>query len=519
MKTILLTIVAIAASTLDTSAHPLTNAQISNATFDRYINANSILMIVSNDGLYATDRSGLFGYYVGMFYPYTSVGSILDGSEVASPLYSAGLWLGGKVGGETRVTVAEFASEFWPGPMVAGTFLPYADTAAEFRVYQLYCDSLEDNPNIDYLDWPSAYGAAVDSFGKPILRGEQTLWSVFNDANPTTHIVNAGASAPLGIEVGQTTWASSAPGYERIIFLQYELYNKGNETITDMYLGFFYDPDIGGASDDLTGCDSINQTFFSYNGDNDDYQYGSYPPALGFRLIHGPVVPSVGDSAWYFGEITEGFKALPLASYVAYPNGDDPQSATESYNLLQGFNRNGTPLANGTTFDYPGDPVIGTGDLDQNPGNPHGVGACGPFTFEPGDSQSVLLKIGVGQGNNRLASVANLRAILTSSDSIIDNRDKTLPRNFELFQNYPNPFNGNTIIRYDIVLRSFVTIEIFNILGQRVRTLVSRYHSRGRYRADWDGADTHGRQLASGVYYYCLRAGENIAVEKMVLLK
>ncbi len=491
--------------------------------YQHYIDANSILMIVSNVGLDANDFAGLFGRQYGMYYPFTGVQNILNGTEIKSPLYSFGLWLGGEVGGLPRVTIADFASEYWPGPMRNGTFNPEADTVSAYRVYRLYADSLATNPNRDYLEWPDSLGAPVTSSGKPRLTGSQTLWSVYNDANPARHTLVAGSSAPLGVEVRQTTWASNAVGQERIIYIEYDLFNRSSQTISNFYIGSFYDPDIGWAEDDLSGCDTTTGIFYAYNADNADVVYGATPPALGVKVLYGPVISSPGDTAWYFGRRVPGFRNLRLHSYVSYPNGDDPQSALESYRLLQGLKRNGAPLPNGTRYSYPGDPVSGTGDLDTLPSNLHGIGTVGPLEFLPGDSQSVLVKIGVGQGADRLSSVSDMRTILNSSDSLPTDAPgeshDLLPASFVLEQNYPNPFNPQTTIEYTVSRRARVTIDVFNVLGRHVRRLVDETRGSGTYSTIWNGCDDAGQPMASGVYLYRLQAGDVTLLKKMLLLK
>ena len=94
-----------------------------------------------------------------------------------------------------------------------------------------------------------------------------------------------------------------------------------------------------------------------------------------------------------------------------------------------------------------------------------------------------------------------------------------VPDDFVLHQNYPNPFNPVTTIEYGIPSRSHVTIEIFNVLGQKVRTLVDEIKSVGLYRIDWLGDDEEGRPVSTGVYLYRLGAGNSVQMKKMLLLK
>ncbi len=90
---------------------------------------------------------------------------------------------------------------------------------------------------------------------------------------------------------------------------------------------------------------------------------------------------------------------------------------------------------------------------------------------------------------------------------------------FSLHQNYPNPFNPTTTIRFSLPKASQVSLMIFNLRGQLVRTLVNDFHAEGAHAYPWDGRDAFNRQVASGTYLYILRAGEFVARKKMTLLK
>ena len=94
-----------------------------------------------------------------------------------------------------------------------------------------------------------------------------------------------------------------------------------------------------------------------------------------------------------------------------------------------------------------------------------------------------------------------------------------LPRTFELSDNYPNPFNPSTMINYGVPKNGTVSLIVYNILGQRVRTLVNAPMTAGRYSIAWDGRNEAGSVLSSGVYFYRLQAGATALVKKMLLLK
>jgi len=100
-----------------------------------------------------------------------------------------------------------------------------------------------------------------------------------------------------------------------------------------------------------------------------------------------------------------------------------------------------------------------------------------------------------------------------------DEHGDILPYRFELSQNYPNPFNPVTTIEYSLPRRSNVRIDIFNLLGQNVRTLVNREQSAGDYSITWDGRSASGESVSTGVYFYRFQAGDHVETKKMLLLK
>ncbi|HUU28682.1 MAG TPA: choice-of-anchor D domain-containing protein [archaeon] len=96
-----------------------------------------------------------------------------------------------------------------------------------------------------------------------------------------------------------------------------------------------------------------------------------------------------------------------------------------------------------------------------------------------------------------------------------------LPKAPSLRQNYPNPFNPTTTISYSIPENSEmpVTLNVYNIRGQLVRTLVNEVKSAGFYQVQWNGEDNRGRKITSGIYIYRIQAGDFVQTRKMVLLK
>ena len=101
----------------------------------------------------------------------------------------------------------------------------------------------------------------------------------------------------------------------------------------------------------------------------------------------------------------------------------------------------------------------------------------------------------------------------------IDDKEAIEIEGFLLGQNTPNPFNPKTTIMYNIEENDFVELVVYNMLGQKVRTLVNKQQSAKTYRVVWDGLDEHSIPVSSGVYVYRLKAGKNVAINKMVFLK
>jgi len=100
----------------------------------------------------------------------------------------------------------------------------------------------------------------------------------------------------------------------------------------------------------------------------------------------------------------------------------------------------------------------------------------------------------------------------------VTNEEK-MPKSFSGSQNYPNPFNPLTVIKCDLPEPEHVKITIYNILGQKVRTVVDEDQQSGYKSVNWDGKDDQGKDVSTGIYFYQIKAGDFSMVKKMVLLK
>ncbi len=103
---------------------------------------------------------------------------------------------------------------------------------------------------------------------------------------------------------------------------------------------------------------------------------------------------------------------------------------------------------------------------------------------------------------------------------LTDVEEHNIPTSFSLSQNYPNPFNPETTINYQLPTPGFVTLKVYDLLGQEVIALVNEYKQPGNYKATFNVDHLErSREMASGIYFYCLQAGSYIETKKLVLLK
>ena len=97
---------------------------------------------------------------------------------------------------------------------------------------------------------------------------------------------------------------------------------------------------------------------------------------------------------------------------------------------------------------------------------------------------------------------------------IKDNKGPTLPSSYELSQNYPNPFNPTTTIQYALPVQLYVRLVVYNTIGQQVEIIVNKQEDPGYHKVVFSGSN-----LASGIYFYRLQAGDYIKTKKLILLK
>jgi flagellar hook assembly protein FlgD len=130
----------------------------------------------------------------------------------------------------------------------------------------------------------------------------------------------------------------------------------------------------------------------------------------------------------------------------------------------------------------------------------------------------MILKVWAVHTYSAFYSSGNESEIVTI-EAFVESEETSIPVITKLSGNYPNPFNPVTNISFSIKEASQVTIDIYNLKGEKVNTLVNEYLEPNYYNVEWNGRDENNRSVASGVYFYKMKAGRYTSTKKMILMK
>ncbi len=459
----------------------------------------------------------------------------------------------------------------------------YMNGITDSAVTQVMIDSLRARYDRDWREWPAAKGAPFydhdgngvytpqfDSSGNPVLfpeadepglaQADQVIWYVCNDIG----VAEPWACPATGIEEQMTIWGYVQPEpLANVIFKRARLIYKGTASSPDsahidsVYLSHWVDIDLGDYGDDFVGCDTTLNLGYIYNGEPSDAvysHYGLHPPASGYILLQGPLVPGTAtDSGMFDFKTVHGKKNLPMTSFLSHQTGgyysDPPFSylgAIEMNQMMRGLPPQPAgppdppPLIDPVTgqpshFWESGDPVARTGWIDgmvDPPGDRRFIMSSGPFSLALGEMQEFVTAWVGGLGVNYLSSVSVMKynaayareiygLLMTPTGVALP--ASSSPMEFILLQNYPNPFNPSTVIGYRVQGSGYgvVTLKVYDILGREVVTLVNGRESPGMHTVRFDARlpGGQGSGLASGVYFYRLTAGGMSQTRKMLLLR
>lgn len=451
---------------------------------DSWIGVNDLDMAVTNHGS--------FGYDI----PHGVGGLHFPASSDNTAMFAAGLWVAGHVQGQVRATVAEYSWEFIPGVIFPdGTWPDMKDS--RYRVYEITADSGPGDP--DYDEWPVHEGAPINANGDPLLAGAKTMYSTYHDADVSQHSNDAGSTQPLGLEVHHLTYAFDLPTapLSRAVIHDFVIENKGEAAISDAIFTIWSDVDLGGAADDLCGSIPSLQAVYTYNATNRDNVYGSNPPATAFALLGGA---RLGDR---------------LGSSIAFTNGGDPSSATETYNCMLGLKRDGSPMIDPTTglpsrfwFDgYPGDPE---GWRDENPADRRMMLSTPPRHFAQGERVHLRCAAVVAQGADRIASARLLYPQIEALHRLEAKGAFPIPARWAVagaFQDTSTALASACVLAPE---NGMARVRVLDASGHLVKEIVPlQPFEPGITAVQWDGLDAQDNPVSAGEYIFELRVNES----------
>jgi len=491
-------------------------------------------------------------------------------SEINS-IFTASIWIAGNVENELRGAASTFGPyEFWPGPLDENGLPPedcsVYDHIWDVRQSDIEAFDMDRTVTDDLLNWPWQLGAPVlDGDGdptnydiyegdRPDIIGTQALWWIMNDRGGP-HLWTQ--SEPIGLEIHASAivFNSQHQFLSNATFYKYRIINKNNSPLEDARFGVFMDVDMGDASDDYVGSDSLLQLGYVYNADSDDANgYGLTPPAVGLTLLTSPRAPADQLDNDLDGLVDE-YGEQVSAGYIMHNNKGgilgDPNNISELWSLLRGRWLDESPMVQGgvgwsnggwpsdfpqkrTRFSYSGDPTVPTFWTERVPfpgmsANPPADRrlhiASGPYTHAPNDTLEFTLAIQWSQGSDYLDSVRQLKEdvfrlriaapFILNLTEVVETSSELLPPTHSLnLEQFPNPFSDRTTLQYTLESHAPVRLSVYDLLGREIEVLVDRTEPAGTHSVQFEGS-----HLPAGIYYARLESATSQLTKKLVLVR
>ena len=531
------------------------------------LSINQIIISFINDGRLGYWYPDAGATWNQLIFRDPNTGSNLNGTML---IYDQGIWILGKIQGKLQAAVSQWNTSFSPGPIINDTaaLVSHLEDSLKYRNYKITKD--DDETNVDYKEWPSNWGAPVDRNGKPLVKGDQTIWGVYNGYDTSKVNLpwwgpNSKNNDPFLVEVHQLAFAHKRGAvkdnvdiFANTIFFEWTIINKSLTSIDSTFIGLWNDIDMVEAHLNMMAVDTVNQLGYCYiKADslvNSNYisLFKRAAPAVGYVLLYGPAVEgNPSEEAIFKGIVKKGYHNSLLSSFHAilaepgYPPFANASNSEQAWNYANGLEALGQQVVDPTTgeitkFQLSGNPINNQGWLysshEWSSGEAGFVTFTGPFTLAPKDTQWIMFALIAAEGNTAMESVKLLKekaALLRSlpydtlaygttqfklnyvdSTNIADTVYQKPPIEFNLYQNYPNPFNAGTNIKFSLKETCSVSLSVYNILGEKVKTILDEQKSVGEYSVQFNPEN-----LSSGVYFYQLKTGNSIQNRKMILLK
>lgn len=455
--------------------YKVTKTQASGKQGDAYgLNVNNVWMPINRKGIIAdvnVPPNGSLGQFAGGGFLFSSgffFSGLRNGILWANAAASASLvedYIQGVVDGENDPNAVIYVINSQDEPF-GQSWIDWIDAVALGADFYDGDDDGVYNP-VD----KNGNGIWDEDEDAPDLIGDELAWCVYHDGLPVAQRRWSG-SLEVGLEVRQSVFAfASAGAIGNIIFVRYRFTYVGinsndPEYLTDVYFGAWADPDLGDATDDRIGVDTVRNAGYTYQ-QIPDGQYGAQVPCFMIDFFSGPrsyisgetYVDLDGNGEYDDGidtpldtaysvrgqlkgiDLFPGAKNLPISSFVMYINGDqdlrDPNDHFEARNYCLGTNRvgvvpdpcsfaygevrGGVPCADvDRRFWFSGDPVTNIGWICTENRDMRQMTNTGPFLMKKGVENEIVLAYVVGRGANPLNGVTVARAIDDGAQNIFD---------------------------------------------------------------------------------------------------
>ena len=330
----------------------------------------------------------------------------------------------------------------------------------------------------------------------------------YDDSNAgLAPLADDGPNTPMPISVVQTTYSYTDADNSGYLIFKLDITNEGTSQLVDVLAGMYHDWDINNFSNNTGRVDLVELQLPGVN--NDDSFLAEFAQLWDGSSSNSPHIGSVplSQNVFQASRITDNAQEV-------FPGGAIPLSEANKYSYM--LDRRAT--------DPFGDPfgandkslVVGVG------------GSSSGYTIDPG--QTITVGFAIVGGNDEADFVANGTAAIQKWISLgldyyidtsvgVDDPVAQVPTAFSLEQNYPNPFNPTTTLKYALKENVDVSLKVYNVLGQLVKTLVNGQQAAGWKEANWDGTNDLGAKVSSGIYIYRLEAGDFVQSRKMILMK
>jgi hypothetical protein len=438
---------------------------------------------------------------------YYVVPKVEDKSKWISSNFSGNVWFGGlDAGGQLKVAAQTYRQDgidFWTGPLSTIDASVTQDICSQYdKIFKITRSEVDNfvlsggpitsniknwpgdgdlsanqdpllapyydfdgsgtyNPEAgDYPYYDVYNNAGKDNLGvcKARVFGDETLWWVYND-NGNVHAATGGKA--IGMEVRAQAFAfKTTDEINNMTFYSYQIINRSSFQLSNTYMTVWTDADLGYYGDDYIGCDVKRGLGYIYNSDNyDETQggvlgYGSSIPALGCDFFQGPINTTDGIDNNGNGSIDEPGEQMGMTKFLYFNNNfagvplqtTDPQNATQTYQYMTGFWRDGTPFTCGgnayggmvpTSFVYPADTYTNGSCGGSNwsevtaantPGDRRFLQSSGPFDLLPGAVNYITFGLPWARtsSTDQLASIPLLKTADDKAQALFDNCFKVL---------------------------------------------------------------------------------------------